>query len=150
MLKDLLRLSWFEDRKEYGAVFIRLIVGFHLVWNTMDNVFSFDRMLEFRDFLAQHGFPFPLFCAILSAYAQFVCGSLYVLGAGVRYAALVMIVNFIVALLMVHVGLPEQANFPPLMMLFGSLFLLFNGAGPLSVDRLLARRGGRVRRRQPA
>lgn len=135
-----LDFGWLDERREYGAIFIRLIVGFHLVWNTQDNVFSYDRMLEFRDFLATHGFPFPLFNAHLSAYAQFIAGMLFMLGLFTRYAALVMIINFFVALFMVHRGLPEQADFPALMMLFASLFLLFHGAGKLSLDEALAKR----------
>lgn len=140
MLKSFLNFSWFEQRREWGAVFVRVLIGVHLMWNTADNVFSAERMVEFQGFLAQHGFPFPVFCSYLSVYAQFLCGALYILGLAVRPAAVVMILNFIVALVMVHVGQPEQANFPALMMLFGSVFLLFNGAGPFSVDHLLAKR----------
>lgn len=132
---------WFEEKREWGAVFVRVLIGFHLVWGTQDNVFSHARMLEFRDFLAQTGFPFPLFNAHLSAYAQFLCGILFLVGFAVRPAAVVMIVNFIIALLMVHTGDTWNGAFPALMMLFGSIFLLFNGAGPLSVDRWLERGG---------
>jgi putative oxidoreductase len=126
---------WFEERREFGAVFVRVLIGLFLIWGTQDNVFSHARMMEFRDFLAQTGFPFPLFCAYLSAYAQFICGILYVVGWGVRPAAVVMIGNFIIALVMVHLNDTFQGAFPALMMLFGSVFLLFNGAGPLSIDR---------------
>lgn len=126
---------WFEERREFGAVFVRVLIGLFLIWGTQDNVFSHARMMEFRDFLAQAGFPFPLFCAYLSAYAQFLCGILYVIGWGVRPAAVVMIGNFIIALVMVHLNDTFQGAFPALMMLFGSVFLLFNGAGPLSIDR---------------
>jgi putative oxidoreductase len=131
---------WFEERKEHGAVFVRVLIGLFLIWGVQDNVLSNARMLEFRDFLAQTGFPFPLFCAWLSAYAQLICGILYVVGWGVRPAAVVMIGNFIVAFFMVHRADTFQGAFPALMMLFGSVFLLFNGAGPLSVDRWRERR----------
>jgi len=134
---------WFEERREWGAVFVRVLIGFHLMWGTQDNVFSHARMLEFRDFLAQTGFPAPLFCAYLSAYAQFVCGILFMVGFAVRPAAVVMIGNFVIALLMVHTRDTWHGAFPALMMLFGSVFLLFNGAGPFSVERWLDRRRGR-------
>jgi putative oxidoreductase len=119
---------------------IRAFVGAVLVWGTADNVFHHARMLEFRDFLAANGFPAPLFCARLSAYAQFACGLLILAGALVRPAALVMAVNFVVALAMVHVGLPFSANVAPLSMLAGSLFLFLAGAGPFSVDEALRAR----------
>lgn len=149
MIADALDFDFFKRRREYGAVFIRLIVGFHLVYGTQDNLFDYARMLEFRDFLEQNGFPFPLFNAHLSAYAQFIAGVLFILGLFVRPAAVVMIINFIVALVMVHIGQPYPANFPALMMLFASLFLLFNGAGALSLDAVLERRKGRRARVAP-
>lgn len=131
----------FAARRDYSALFIRLLVGYRLVYGTQDNVFSYARMLEFEAFLRAHGFPFPLFNAFLSAYAQFLCGLLFIAGLWVRPAAAVMVVNFVVALAMVHVGLPYDRNFAALTMLFGSAFLLLNGAGGASLDAWLRRRG---------
>jgi len=132
--------GFFERHREYGAVFVRLVVGFVLIYGTQDNVFSHERMLEFRDFLAARRVPLPLFAAYLSAYAQFVCGILYVLGLLVRPAALVMVVNFVAALVIAHLDTPLDAARLALCMLFSSLFLLFNGAGELSLDNYLSRR----------
>ena len=134
--------GFFERHKEKGAFFVRLVVGFVLVYGTQDNVFSHERMLEFRDFLAARRVPLPLFSAYLSAYAQFVCGILYVLGLFVRPAALVMVINFVAALVIAHLDAPLDAARLALCMLFSSLFLLFNGAGALSLDNHLSRRGG--------
>jgi putative oxidoreductase len=150
MLARLLRLDAVEPYRDYAAVFIRLAVGFHLVYGTQDNVFHYERMLEFARFLAAHGFPFPLFNAHLSAYAQFVCGLLFILGAATRPAAVVMVINFVVALVMVHVGKPYPQNAPAIFMLAGALFLLLNGAGRLSVDAWLAGRGQTARSVAPA
>ena len=132
--------DWFERHRDYAALFIRLVVGAILIEGTADNVFSWARMVEFEHFLAQHGVPFPLFGAMLSAYGQFLCGILFILGAATRLAALMMIVNFIAALLIAH----RVGGFAParlaLCMLFGSLFLLFNGAGKPSIDAAVAAR----------
>lgn len=120
--------------REYGLFFIRVIIGFHLVYGTADNVFSHERMLEFRDFLAARGTPWPLLSAHVSAYAQFLCGILYLLGVFVRPAAAVMIVNFICALLIAHRtgGYPAAAL--ALIMLFSSIGFLIHGAGKPSWD----------------
>ena len=126
--------GFFERHKEKGALFVRLVVGFVLVYGTQDNVFSYKQMLEFRDFLGARGVPSPLFAAHLSVYAQFVCGILYVVGLLVRPAALVMVVNFVAALVIAHLNTPLDAARLALCMLFSSLFLLFNGAGALSFD----------------
>ena len=132
--------GFFERHREKGAFFVRLVVGFVLVYGTQDNVFSHERMLEFRDFLAARKVPLPLFAAYLSVYAQFVCGILYVVGLFVRPAALVMVINFVAALVIAHLGAPLDAARLALCMLFSSLFLLFNGAGALSLDDYLSRR----------
>ena len=135
----MLKLSLLEKYKEYGVIFIRLIVGFHLIYGTQDNILSYARMEEFANFLAGRGVPFPLFSAFLSAYAQSICGLLFILGAATRYAAVVMIVNFIAALIIAHIGDIYPNMFPALMMLAASCFLLLHGPGKLSVDSKLGK-----------
>jgi putative oxidoreductase len=130
-------LTFFEKYRDYAAVFIRLIIGFHLIYGTQDNVFSYARMEEFAEFLRLRGVPAPLFAAFLSVYAQFICGILFLAGAAVRYAALVMMINFIAALIIAHRGDTYLGMFPALMLLSASCFLLFNGAGKPSVDAAL-------------
>jgi putative oxidoreductase len=134
---------WLDRRREHGVVFLRLAVGVHLIVGTVDNVVSWQRKIEFRDFLAAHGFPWPLLSANVSAWAQFVCGGLFVVGLLTRPAAAVMVVNFLVALGMVHLGkTPYAVTFPALFMLAGALFLLVHGPGAWAVDGWLARRRG--------
>lgn len=129
-----------ERHSALGVPLFRVFLGATLVYGTQDNVFSRERMLEFAGFLAQNGFPAPLFNAHLSAYAQFICGLLILVGAATRPAAAVMVINFLVALWMVHRDLPFSANISPLAMLFGSVLLLFHGPGAYSVDAALQRR----------
>jgi putative oxidoreductase len=133
MLKTF-KLTFLEKYKEYGVIFIRLIIGFHLIYGTQDNVFSYARMEEFAGFLSARGVPFPLFSAFLSAYAQFICGILIVVGAATRYAAAIMIVNFIAAIFIAHIGDTYPSMFPALMMLAASCFFFVHGAGKLSAD----------------
>jgi putative oxidoreductase len=132
------KFDFFKRRRDYGALFVRLVVGLILVHQSQDNVFSHARMLEFRDFLAARHIPWPLLAAHVSVYAQFICGILYLVGLFVRPAALVMIINFVAALLIAHLGHLGgdriEGAFLALVMLFSSLFLLFNGAGKPSID----------------
>lgn len=125
--------SYFRSKKEYGPVFIRLIVGFHLMYGVLDNVLSWERMIEFRNFLDAHSFPLPLASAIVSVYAQLICGALFFVGAYVRVAALIMIINFLAAFT-VHTNDPYPVFFPAVMMFCSSLFLLFHGPGKFGVD----------------
>ncbi|MEP1033321.1 DoxX family protein [Ekhidna sp.] len=123
-----------NNLKKYADLPIRLAVGFHLIYGTQDNVFSWGRMLEFRDFLEVYGAPFPLMSAIVSVYAQFTCGILFILGWKVRYAGAVMIFNFIVAILLVHLNDPYPNIYPAISMLAGAIFMMLNGSGSISLD----------------
>ena len=136
MLTRWITFAWLEPYREIGPLFIRLAIGWHLIYGTQDNVFNAARMAEFSGFLAQRGFAYPDLMAPLSVYAQFVCGGLFILGLFTRPAAAVMVFNFIVALWMVHRGLPYPDNALAIIMLFASLFLLFHGPGRLALDRV--------------
>ena len=132
--------TWLDGRRDFGALFIRLFMGTFLIYMSQDNVFDRARMLEFERFLRQFGFPIPLLSAHVSVYAQFVCGILILFGAFTRVAAAVMVVNFVVALAMVHTRLPFGEALDPSAMLAGSLFLVFHGAGVPSIDAWRERR----------
>lgn len=126
--------STFSPKTDYGALFIRLMAGFHLIYGVHDNVLHWERMVEFANFLAQYQFPVPLVCAVLSVYAQLICGALFILGWYVRIAATAMIFNFIVAIVAIHLNDSYPTMFPAIAMLASALFLLFNGAGKLSIE----------------
>lgn len=135
-------MNTFLDRHAALApTFLRVVVGFHLVYGTLDNVTSWHRMVEFAGFLAGHGFPLPLAGAVVSAWCQFLAGLLFLLGLWVRPAAAVMILNFLAALAIAHRGDPYPAMAPAFFMLFGSASLLFSGPGRWSLGGRLGRRG---------
>lgn len=142
MISRLLNFEFFKRHSEYGVLFIRLAVGFHLFYGTQDNVFSYPQMEEFAKFLAARGVPASLFSAFLSAYAQFICGILFIIGAFTRPAAVVMIINFIAAIVIAHIGDTYRNTFPALMMLAAALFFLVHGAGALSFDEWWERKRG--------
>jgi hypothetical protein len=50
-----------------------------------------------------------------------------------------MVINFVVALVMVHRALPFGSNVAPLAMLVNSLFFVMRGAPEMSVDALIRR-----------
>ncbi len=137
---SMLQFKFFQDRQEYGVLFLRLLIGLFIIHGVADNVFSWVRMVEFEKFLAARSVPYPLLAAHLSAYAQFICGLSILFGAFVRPTSIVFMINFIAAIVIAHLGQTFQQMFPALMMVAAKLFFLFNGAGPLSVDARLQRR----------
>ncbi len=140
MIPRILQLEFFKRHREYGVIFLRLIIGSFIIWGVQDNVLSYERMEEFATFLGERGVPYPLFAAFLSAYTQMVCGILFLVGAATRLASIPFIINFIAALIIAHRGDTFRDMFPALMMLCAGLFFLFHGAGKLSVDEALEKR----------
>lgn len=132
---------WTARRANFGLLILRLVTGGHLLYMTQDNVRSWARMLEFRDFLALHGFAFPLVCAVVSVAAQFVGGGLLAFGLYTRVAALVLAVNFAVAIWMVDARQPYPAAFAALSLVAAALCLMFTGPGRWSLDRSWRKQG---------
>ena len=132
-----LRFEWFRQRREYGVLFLRILIGAFIIWGMQDNILSSERMAEFEKFLAARGTPSPPLAARLSVYAQLICGLSILLGAFVRPCSILFIINFICAIVIAHLGQGFAQMFPALLMIAAGFFFLFHGAGPLSVDRFL-------------
>lgn len=141
MISKLLNFEFFKKYSSYGTVFLRFLIGVFIIYGVQDNVFSYKHMEEFAAFLQKNNVPYPLFSAFLSAYTQFICGIMILLGVWIRLAAIPFIINFIAAIIIAHLGDSFRGMFPALMMVSAGLFFLFNGAGKLSVDEILERRG---------
>ena len=123
---------------------LRTVTGAFLVHGAQDNVFSPERMQEFVAFLTQHGFAWPHLMAPLSVYAQFLCGILLVLGLLVRWAGLVVAINFVVAVMMVHWHQDFRGWWPALVLVLLGLHFAAQGGGRYALDSVLAaRRRGR-------
>ena len=121
--------------KDVGVLLLRLFIGVWLIYGVQDNILHWDRMLEFEKFLTTFNFPFPLGCAVVSVYAQAVAALMILLGWKIRLAAFQMVINFLVALVVVHRTHPFDSMTPALSILFSCLLFLFQGAGRFSVDK---------------
>jgi putative oxidoreductase len=94
------------------------------------------------DYFTQLGIPSSAFQARFASSAEFVCGGLLLLGLATRFAAVPLIIVMFVAIrtalweqvegLSTLVGLTEFAYVALL------VWLATDGAGPLSLDRLIA------------
>lgn len=120
-----------DNKTDIALLLIRLTFGFRLIIGTIDNVVSWERMLEFRDFIGSYGWPFPLVCAIVSVYAQLLSGLSWVIGYQVKLASLIMVINFLVAILGIHVlgGDPYLATAPAIHLFIVSIVIGLLGPG---------------------
>ncbi|NOT93895.1 DoxX family protein [Ferruginibacter sp.] len=124
-----------KKNQSVGILILRLFIGLLLIYGVFDNVISQKRMTEFSEYLTNRNFPFPTVCAFVSVYAQFICGILITVGYKTRLAAVVLVINFLVAIVTVHLGDTIEAMTPALTMLFSNSALIFTGAGKYSFDK---------------
>jgi putative oxidoreductase len=127
-------MHFFKRHPDVGVLVLRLFVSVRLLYGVLDNITSWSRMLEFKDFLQLFHFPMPLVSAVVSVYAQAIAAVLIGVGWKIRWAAVLMIVNFAVALMVVHRGQSFEQLTPPLALLFTNILFLFTGAGRYSAD----------------
>jgi putative oxidoreductase len=125
---------FFELRKAYGVIFLRLIVGWRLMAGAWNYVFQVKPISEVESFFTKLNLPAPLLSAYLSVYVQFICGLLFILGLWFRPAAIVMIINFTVAIIAAHLNDGIEKSFAAWVILAVSCFFLFNGAGKISIE----------------
>ena len=124
---------------DYALLLIRLIFAFRLIYGSVDNVVSWDRMLEFAHFLESNSFPFPVISAVLSVYVQFIGGLMWVAGFKTKVVSLILVANFLVAIFAVHVvgGDGYLATAPAIHILAVAIVLYLTGPGRVSVDHRL-------------
>jgi putative oxidoreductase len=120
------------------ALLMRLFVGYFFMetgWAKIHNLAAFTTRF------AQWGIPYPAFNAALSAYTEFLGGVLTILGLGMRFVSIPMIINMIVAIITVKLknvgGLDDFAELDEPLYALSFVWLFFSGAGWLSVDFLL-------------
>ena len=80
---------------------------------------------------------------ILVVFAEFFCSLLIIAGLGTRFAAIPLIINFIVIIFVVHIHDPLSRNELPLFYLISFVSLLIIGGGKYSLDYLLFNKADR-------
>jgi putative oxidoreductase len=136
-MRKFLFLSFAQGFGDFALLLLRVFVGWFLIWGVWDNVTESARMAEFADFLAKHGFSQPKLLAPLSAYAQLLIGIAFVLGLFTRWAGILCVMNFVVAIVMVdRFGGPRGVFGSGCLVAIG-LYLATHGAGRFSADAAL-------------
>ena len=152
MLKPRNRAFW----SQWVPLPLRLIIGFGFMahgWAKLSRGPS-----GFANLLTQIGAPLPEATAWVSTFVELLGGLAIFVGAFVEVVSVPLIVMMLVAMFTVHlkygfsaintIGLTEEGpRFGPpgyevnLLYIAGLVSLILSGAGALSFDRLLARKG---------
>jgi putative oxidoreductase len=132
--RDYLLLTPLARFGDLGLLLLRLVTGAFLIYQSHDNIFSAARMDEFEKFLTRFGFPSVELLAPLCVWAQFLCGIAFVIGFLTRWAGLITVFVFVVAVYMVH--WPQDFNgwWPALILVFLGILFATEGPGRYSVD----------------
>jgi len=136
-MRKLLFLNSAQRFSDFALLLLRLFVGLFLVWGVWDNVTDGARMQEFAAFLAKYKFPSPKILAPLSVYLQLLVGLGFVFGLFTRWAGIVCVVIFAVAIAMVDRFGGMRGIFPSGCLVVIGLYLATHGAGRFSVDAAL-------------
>lgn len=137
--------SLFSTRAGYGIAVLRIIVGIIFMAHGSQKLFGMFGGYGLEgtgQYMASLGLNPGYLMALLSGSAEFFGGLALFLGLLARPAAVVLIVMLVVAILSVHIhnGLFMANNgFEYGLVLLGvAVAVLIEGAGRLSVDRLIA------------
>lgn len=130
-------LPGLKQHADLAWLAVRLLTGAFLIHGVWDNIESGPRMAEFAGFLKANGFPAPAVMAPLSVWAQFAIGAALIPGLFTRWAGVLLIANFVVAIVMVHWGQSFRAVWPAAVLVGLGLMFATWGAGRISLDAML-------------
>jgi putative oxidoreductase len=136
-MRKLLFLNSAQRFGDFALLLMRVFVGLFLIWGVWDNIVSSERMHEFAAFLAKYKFPSPEILAPVSVYVQLAVGLGFVLGLFTRWAGILCVITFVVAIAMVDREGGMRGIFPSGCLVVIGLYLATHGAGRFSVDAAL-------------
>jgi putative oxidoreductase len=131
-----------QTRQGWGIAAIRFIVGVVFLVHGSQKLFMFG-FSGVAGFFGQAGIPLPAVSAVVVTLVEFLGGIALIVGLFTRWAALLLAINMLVAVLAVHLKggffLPRGYEYA-LTLLVTNIGLTLTGAGAFAVDNLLAKR----------
>ncbi len=119
-----------------GLLLLRVMVGIVFVIHGGQKLFAVG-LPRFAESLTHMGVPAPSVAAVVVTLVEFVGGALLIVGLFARVAAVLIVVDMLVAVLLVHLprGFFNPGGFEyPLTLLVANLALALLGAGAWSID----------------
>jgi len=136
-MRKFLFLNSAQRFSDFALLLVRVFVGLFLIWGVWDNITDAARMQEFAAFLEKYKFPSPGILAPVSAFLQLAIGLGFVLGLFTRWAGILCVIIFVLAIAMVDRFDGMRGVFPSGCLVVIGLYLATHGAGRFSVDAAL-------------
>jgi putative oxidoreductase len=129
--------------QSWGLTVLRVGVGIVFIAHGCQKLFVWG-FHGVAGFLGANGIPLPVVAAVVLTLVEFVGGIALLLGLLTRWAALLLAVDMVVAILAVHFKngffLPKGYEFV-LTLMVANIALLLAGPGAASVDGAISKRG---------
>jgi putative oxidoreductase len=134
--------KWLNSLQPWGAFLLRLALGIAMVYHGYAKVIppggfhggnTFSALNHHAHFVASLGLPYWL--GYVSALTEFVGGILLIFGLLTRFAAFLVAVNMLVALLLVNRHHGYAGSEYPLALFAIAIMLVVYGAGAVALDR---------------
>jgi putative oxidoreductase len=136
-MRKFLFLASAQRFSDFALLLLRVFVGLFLIWSVWDCIASTERMHEFAAFLARHKFPNPEILAPVSVYLRLAMGLGFIFGLFTRWAGIVCVVHFAIAIALVDRFDGMRGIFPSGCLVAIGLYLATHGAGRFSIDATL-------------
>ena len=136
--------KWLNNLQPWGALLMRLILGWAMLYNGWDKVIpkggfhghnTFAAVDHFSQFVVHLGMPYWL--GVLSCFSEFFGGLCLLLGLFTRLFAFLIAINMAVALVAVNMHHGYSGSAYTLALIALAIMLLFHGPGALAADRKL-------------
>jgi len=126
-----------------GLAALRIVVGVIFLMHGGQKLFM--GFHNVAGFLASLGIPLPTLAAIVLTAVEFIGGIALILGLCTRYAAALLSIDMLVALITYHVKngffMPNGVEYP-MLLLVANINLMLAGAGAMGVDTLRKKKTG--------
>ncbi|HOE01054.1 MAG TPA: DoxX family protein [Kiritimatiellia bacterium] len=137
MNKTIKMLFHADADRNLGLLILRVFLGASLLTHGWAKMFG--GLAKHAQFVSSLGMPAPHVMAFLSAFAESFAALFLIVGFLTRPAALMVVVNMLVAICVVHLHDGFSKQEAAWLYLVPALFFVLKGAGYWSVDRTLSR-----------
>ena len=131
-----------SNRASCGITVLRVVVGIVFLMHGWQKLFVF-HFAGVAGFLGQLGVPAPSVMGVVLTLVEFLGGIALILGLFTRWAAWLLALEMVVAILLVHLKhgffMPQGFEYA-LTLLAANIALALNGPGTASIDGVLGRK----------
>ncbi len=126
-----------DNDSNWGLLLLRLFTGFAMMTHGYGKLFN--NLEGFSEFVAEIGFPFPMFFGFMAGFTEFFGALFLALGFMTRVFGSLLAFTMFVAAFIALAGDPFSSRELALFYMVASIFFISKGAGKYSIDFLIGK-----------